>query len=188
MLSIERVDGNLYRLVQNRAEHRANAEILFKEGVLAEQEGRAEAAIEKYEKAVQCDLSFAEPCINIGNIWLSRGDTDKALWYYRRAVSIEPTNATAQYNFGVVLETMHLYKEAVARYRTALALDQKFANAHFYLARALCQMQQYRQALRHYRSFLKHCDSRDGGITVAQQQIAKLQDYDLRLVWEKPAE
>jgi len=100
-------------------------------------EGRVEAAIASFERALALKPDHTHALANLANARLAQGRAVEALALFRRVIEIAPDDAKGHSDLGQALETTGDPASAEARYRRALALDPKLAEAHFLLGRRL---------------------------------------------------
>lgn len=138
--------GSLFR-------HRTHAQ-WFELGVVAEREGRLDAALQAYEQAKHGGDPRA--WFNLGNVHRHQGEMLLALDDYRHAIAIRPYYVEAWNNLGVVQVELGQLGEALGSFRQALRYAPWYADAHFNLADALAAMGQFEAARSHWRAYLLH--------------------------------
>ncbi len=89
--------------------------------VLEHQEGRLEAAIASYERALELNPSSLPARVRLGEAYLADRRTDDARGAFERALEIEPGNAAALAGLGQVALSEKRYDVAVERLEAALA-------------------------------------------------------------------
>lgn len=65
-------------------------ELSYNVGVLLENAGRHDAAVQAFQRAVRSRADFGEALLNLGHAFQALGDTEKANAYWRDAVSLMP--------------------------------------------------------------------------------------------------
>jgi len=124
----------LYRRILSRDPRHADAMHLL--GVLADQSGRPEEAVDLIEQAIAInDASFYRN--NFGNVLRRLGRFDEAAAHYARAVALKPGNTEAHYNLGNLRLDQGCFAEAEACYRQAIIAKPGFALAYMNLGNAL---------------------------------------------------
>src|SRR5882724_6925914 len=116
-------------------------------GVVADQTGRHDLAVELIGKAIEQNRENPSYFFNLGNVYNGRGKYEEAVAAYRRAINIKPDYAKAHYNLGIVLNELGRRDEAVAAYRCAIAVNPNYAEAHSNLAVALKKLGKLDEAL-----------------------------------------
>ncbi len=168
-------------------------------GVVAQQRGRPEVAIELIGKAIALNDRVSTFHNNIGEALRAVGRLDDALSHIRRAIELEPTFAEAHLNFGNALKQQGRNEEAAAQYQRALGLNANYAEAHANLG--IVHMDQgrlteaiacYRRALAIRPNFaaaemnlgiaLQHKGESDEAIAHHRRALALQPDYVLALM------
>lgn len=72
--------------------------------------------------------------VNLGNIYVNRGDLDKAGEYYLKALEIAPGQTEAYVNLAYIYNARKDYGKAEKNLEKALSLSPRHPNAHFNLA------------------------------------------------------
>jgi len=102
---------------------RVFATCLLLEGVLQEQHGDPEAAIDRYRQSIALHGDNPRPYVYIGDLLLWRGDPRGALQWYRRGESVGPLSAHEYCNLARALSRLGRDRDALTAARGALALD-----------------------------------------------------------------
>ena len=122
-------------------------------GVLAQQVGHSEAAVELIGKALALNDRVPEMHYNLGLACAALGRFDEAEAHNRRAIALRPDYAEAHLNLGNTLNARGQGAKAIASYRQALVLKPT-AEAHYNLANALAALDQTGDAIAHYQAAL----------------------------------
>lgn len=85
------------------------------------QQGKAEIALEKLNKALQFDPNYVDAHTVIAVLYESINDLPKAEEHYRRAVQLKPKGGAENNNYGRFLCTQGRYDEAQGYFQKALA-------------------------------------------------------------------
>jgi len=81
-------------------------------GLIRQGQGKAEDALECYEKALQIDPNLLTAWINMTSVCTMLEQDDKAVESARQAVTLEPDSGMARNNLAVALYFSGEYKEA----------------------------------------------------------------------------
>jgi protein O-GlcNAc transferase len=119
-------------------------------GVLAQQLGRTDVAIELIGRALALKPDDADAHYNLGNALADRGKLDEAVAHYERALALKPDQADVHNNLGNALKGQSELEAAIACYRRALTLEPDFAEAHNNLGNALKDQGQLTEAMACY--------------------------------------
>ena len=126
-------------------------------GIRGEQlagEGKIDAAIEAFRRAISIDPQYAAAHHNLGILLRRQGQFDEAIESYTRATAIQPDFVEAHYNLGNALFDLGDLDAAVASYHKALAIKPDFAQAHNNLGNALIKLGKLDESLVCYQKAL----------------------------------
>jgi protein O-GlcNAc transferase len=126
---------NHYRQILQADPRHADAWHLL--GVIAEQVGRHDLAVEYIGQALRLKPAFAEAYSNLGVALCEQGKLADAEACYQEALRLKPGNAKAHNNLGNALWGQGKLADAEVSYREALRLEPTYAEAHNNLANAL---------------------------------------------------
>ena len=118
-------------------------------GVIANQEGNNEAAVEFIGKAIRINPSSLMH-YNLGLALKAQGNLDAAAESYRMALSIKPDYAEAHYNMGNIFQEQSRLNMAVACYRKAITCKPDYARAHCNLGNVLQEQGKLSEATASY--------------------------------------
>jgi predicted O-linked N-acetylglucosamine transferase (SPINDLY family) len=142
----------LYRRVLAAAPD--NIDALHLLGVLADQVGAHDAALDLIGRAIALAPGVADFHNNLGAILETSGRLEEAEASYRRAVALAPDVADVHSNLGNALKALGRLPAAVAAYERALALAPDHPQAHNNLGTALAAQGRVTDAIAHYRRAL----------------------------------
>jgi len=128
----------IYRQVLEVEPDHADANHLL--GVIADQAGRHEIAVQLISTAIKKNPIDAAYHCNLGNALHEQGRLDEAVASYRKALAIKPDYAEAHSNLGNVLHEQGRLDEAVASCRKALGIKPDLAGAHSNLGNAFTDL------------------------------------------------
>jgi tetratricopeptide (TPR) repeat protein len=86
------------------------------------QEGKADAAIQEFQKALRLNPKFSPARLNLAFAYDRAERNEDAMREYRAAIENEPLNFFAHNNLGVLYDNKGLYDEAIAEFQTALQI------------------------------------------------------------------
>jgi tetratricopeptide (TPR) repeat protein len=127
----------------------------FAAGVLAEEGGRNEEAVEAYERALLAGGPQAETCFNLGNSFYALDRKSEAAQRYLQAVELDSEYVEAWNNLGNALAGLNKPEEAARAYETALRFEPRYADAHWNLAETCEQLSRMEDAKRHWQAYLE---------------------------------
>ena len=99
-------------------------------GLVLQAQGKPDAAVASYRKAILHQPDHAVAHNNLGNALADLGNLDESVAHYRRALQLQPDFAVAHNNLGVRLKDQGRLHEAIECYRRALSLKPDFAEAY----------------------------------------------------------
>jgi predicted O-linked N-acetylglucosamine transferase (SPINDLY family) len=143
----------LYRQVLVADPRHADAWHLL--GMIAQQAGRSDVAVELINKAIGINGTIAAWHSNLGNALYGIGRFDDAIAAYRTANHISPDFAGAWSNLGNALKTVGKFDDALAAYGTAIRLMPEFADAHSNLGTVLKDLGRLDEAVSAYRTAIR---------------------------------
>ncbi|MCX6626038.1 MAG: tetratricopeptide repeat protein, partial [Candidatus Solibacter sp.] len=119
-------------------------------------EGRFEAAIPEFRKALETQPKDAIVLNSLGSALAQAGRPAEAIDYLRKAGELSPTYPYPHSNLGSALAGAGRPDEAVAEFRKALALKPDLVEAHCGLGEVLARQGQMEAALSHLRQAVKY--------------------------------
>jgi tetratricopeptide (TPR) repeat protein len=120
-------------------------------GLLLNNQGRIEEAMEHYHKAIQINPNSFEALNNLGNAFTAKGRVDEAIENFRKAIQINPNYADALNNLGAALAAKGRVDEAIENFRKALQLNPNSFEALDNLGAALATKGRFDEAIENYR-------------------------------------
>ncbi len=102
-------------------------------GVVYQDKGRIEEAIQQYLLAIRIRPDYADAYTNLGKAYLSKGMYEKAIEQFRIALTFEPKNTIAHFNLGVIYLESGSLDPAKKEFETVLRLDPYFYQARQFL-------------------------------------------------------
>jgi Flp pilus assembly protein TadD len=119
-------------------------------GLICDQAGQTDKALELLNGALAIKPDFAEALNNLGNLMRKKGLVNDAIACYRRAVNANPRTARIHSNLGVELAKIGNIEEARTHYLKAIELDPSSVDAVYNLGNLLVQTGQFREAVSYY--------------------------------------
>jgi tetratricopeptide (TPR) repeat protein len=86
------------------------------------QEGKADAAIQEFQKALRLNPKFSPARLNLAFAYDRAERSEDAMREYHAAIETEPLNFFAHNNLGVLYDKKGLYDEAIVEFQTALQI------------------------------------------------------------------
>lgn len=124
-------------------------------GLLAQQVGRHEIAVEFIAEALAGKPDFAGALYNLCTSYLALGRFEQAVAGYDRVVAVQPGWADAHNNRGNALSSLGRLDEAVASYRAAIACRPDHADGYVNLGVALHGLKRLDEAVAGHREALR---------------------------------
>jgi len=125
----------------------ASGQMFYNLGNALRSQGKLDAAIDNYRKALTLKPDYAEAHSNLGAALQEQGKLDEAVVSFQRALSHKPDYAEAYYNLGIVLKNLKRHTEAVAAYQHAIAIKPNYSVAYNNLGVALKHLKRYEEAV-----------------------------------------
>jgi len=140
--------GELYQEVLAREP--AHADCLNLMGVVANQAGRPDLAIDYIGRALRVEDNSEIYHNNLGQALLALGRLDEAIAEFRRALALAPKLAEAYANLAIAFRHQGKIGDALALFKRALELKPDFAQAHNNLASMMAELGRLDTAVEHY--------------------------------------
>jgi protein O-GlcNAc transferase len=140
--------GETERLLRQVLAAKPNhAEALHHLGLLENQKGHADVAVDRIRKAIAASPRVGDFHINLGLILSALGRFDDAAASYRQGVSLKPSSADAHFHLATALSHLGRFEEAVPVYRRALELKPDYVDCLANLAIALSELGKFEESL-----------------------------------------
>jgi tetratricopeptide (TPR) repeat protein len=124
-------------------------------GLLLDDEGHMEEAMEHYHKAIQLNPNFSEVRNNLGRALADQGRFDEAMVNFRKAIQIDPNNFKALDNLGIALADQGRFDEAMANYFKAIQINPNYCEAQYNLGAALTAQGRFDKAMESFRKAIQ---------------------------------
>jgi superkiller protein 3 len=86
-------------------------------------EGKLEAAIAEFQKAIELDAKHFPPRLNLAYAYEKMNRIEEAIEAYREAIDAQPQSFVAHNNLGVLYDKKGLYDSAIAEFESALQIE-----------------------------------------------------------------
>jgi DNA-directed RNA polymerase subunit alpha len=123
--------------------HGDRAEVHFQIAASQEALGEYDAAMDRYEEALERDAQHARSLFRLAYNHELHGSNDLALDYYRRCADATPTYPNALVNLGLMLEDRSLYQAAIEVYHKVLRVRPNHVRARMFLKDAEASLDMY---------------------------------------------
>ena len=121
----------------------------------SETEGRAEQAVQLYNRAVTLNPGYADAHHNLARLLARSGQQEEAIGHYRRALEIRPDDADTRNNLGLLLALRGDINGALDELQKVVQIDPAYARAYFNMGRVFAQQGDYQKAIINYQQALK---------------------------------
>ena len=124
-------------------------------GLLYEQEGKLDQALEAYEKALRLNPDYADSHNNLGAMHLKAGEIEKAVRAFRKAHEIDGQAPQPLVNLGNAYLQMKRFQDAVSAFGKALRMQPDSAEVHHNLGYAYLESGRLDDALASFGNALR---------------------------------
>lgn len=125
----------------------------FEEALIADEQGRTEAAAELYLKAIHAKDCIADAYCNLGILQSNKGDVVNAVGSFSKSLTHNPRHYEAHYNLGNIYGDLEDFKLAQMHYRMTIEICPEFYNAYYNLALMHAVNKEYKEAISLLTSF-----------------------------------
>jgi tetratricopeptide (TPR) repeat protein len=120
---------------------------LYRLGLIAQQVGQTQAAMQLVAEAFKIDPAVAEYHGTYGELLQTMGRYDEAVEAYRKALALNNRLAPTHSNLGNILASKGQHEAAVVQFKAAMEIEPSLATLPFNLATAYTQMGKMREAI-----------------------------------------
>ena len=124
-------------------------------GILYNQLGKHQKAINCFEKAIQINPNSANAYYNLGVIFTQLGESQKAISYYEKAIQINPNSANAYYSLGVIFTQLGESQKAINCFEKAIQINPNHIDAHNNLGTILNELGESQKAINCFEKAIK---------------------------------
>ena len=151
-------DRNVFDRVISGRQQRTTAPYaswFLNQGVVLQEQGQTERAIEKYRQALEIAPGYPVVVLNLSKLLVEVGKIDEAVQALSKLVETDPKSAPAQNHLGVALCRLQRFKDSLQHYREALRLKPNYADAHNNIGVALQALGRVDESLLHFEQALR---------------------------------
>ena len=149
------------------------AEAWFHRGVIAEESGLLDGAVEAYQRALALGDPQPEICFNLGNSLYALGRCLEAASCFIQATEIDADYVEAWNNLGNSLAETGKHAQAILAYKRALSIEPSYADAHYNLGESLACTDDLLGAHRHWLAYLRQDPHSEWALRV-RERMSKL--------------
>jgi len=124
-------------------------------GMVLEQAGRQDDALNHYEEAIQLNPALLQAHNNLANLYDRLGRFQEALAQYQQALQLKPMSPLVHANLGRLLARLGSLDDAVHHYHEAVRLDPGDPRFHYELGKLLLRRGQAAEAVAQLQQALK---------------------------------
>ena len=119
-------------------------------GILYNQLGKPQKAINCFEKAIQINPNSANAYYSLGVIFAQLGESQKAISCYEKAIQINPNHIHAHNNLGVIFAQLGESQKAINFFEKAIQINPNHIDAHNNLGTILNELGESQKAISCY--------------------------------------
>jgi tetratricopeptide (TPR) repeat protein len=120
----------------------------FEEGLLRDEQGDRDAAINLYLKAIEENDSRADAYCNLGILQFIKSEYPKAIDSFTNCLKLEPRHFEAHYNLANLYAEVGDLALAKFHYQVSIEVEPMFPNSYFNLGLTLAMSKEYAEAIR----------------------------------------
>lgn len=130
-LILKQPERALETLAEIKAIDPQNAEMFYMAGLVFEDQGKTDEAIENFQSAVEVEPELIEAWIELGKLWASKKQPI-ALQFFDNALRVDSTNITALHEKAYYLSnTLNDLDGALALYKKIIISHPQYADAYY---------------------------------------------------------
>jgi tetratricopeptide (TPR) repeat protein len=143
-------------------------------GMVAQKQGRPDAAREAYGRALADDISYAPAHVSLSDIDFAKGDTTAALSEMDLAAQLAPSDGYLAYEYGRALLMAGHDPEALEQMVRATKLEPYYAEPHVLMGAIYDRANYTTEALAAYTAYVTLANHNDQRVDLVQARIDKL--------------
>ena len=124
-------------------------------GILYNQLGKHQKAINCFEKAIQINPNSANAYYSLGVIFTQLGESQKAINCFEKAIQINPNHIDAHNNLGTILNELGESQKAISCYEKAIQINPNYIDAHNNLGTILNGLGESQKAINCFEKAIK---------------------------------
>jgi tetratricopeptide (TPR) repeat protein len=176
----------LYYIDQAEANDPTDVYSLYQRGRILAQNDDTSGAMESLAKALDRELELPDALAALGRLVMTQGDHEAAERYFERTVGIDPRLASAHTLRGLNSLYLGRPEEARGHFEQALALrssDPVASIGQAWCAYATGNPTEAKTLLREFEDLRRHLAEEDPYRVYANEQIARIDDWQEKVVW-----
>jgi tetratricopeptide (TPR) repeat protein len=119
----------------------------YNRGVVYQQQGQLDLAIDEYTQAIALNPQFSEAYYNRGNAYYDKGDLDRAIADFDQAIEFDPQDAEAYYNRGLAYASKGRYDQALSDLSKCIEINARYAGAYYLRGVAYAEVGEQEKAI-----------------------------------------
>jgi tetratricopeptide (TPR) repeat protein len=132
-----------------------NIHILNYLGNVLQDQCKYDEAIDCYQKAIQCNPTFAGSYYHLGSVFEVKGQNEKAINYYLKAIQYDPHFVGSYSNLGNVFRKLDRIDEAIPYFQKAIEVNAHFWGSYYNLGKALQKKGEIDEAIFYFQKTLQ---------------------------------
>ncbi|MEI7836414.1 MAG: tetratricopeptide repeat protein, partial [Planctomycetota bacterium] len=133
----------------------ANPTWLRNQAVVLQNQGRLQAAMDKYRQCLALTPDDPVALLNLGSLLYEAGRSEEAVGFLERLAGLDGENFVARNNLGNALMRLEKFTDAIRRYEEALAIQPEYAQGQANLGAALTRVGELGKATDHFEHALR---------------------------------
>ncbi len=127
----------------------------YNQGVVLENQGQIDAAIEKFQQVVKMAPTDRVALLNVAKLLSKHGRAEEAIPVFEQLLTLDEHNPEVYAAYGTALHTEGRDAEAIPKLRKAVAMKPDYPNAHNSLGAALAKQGKVQEAIHQFEIAVK---------------------------------